>query len=156
MDDRRVEMLERDEVKLVGFSIVASLNNVLETQIGGKLRKELDNRKLEVEGRVGDGMYLIQIYPTDGHWTPDVPYQHVFAYEVRTLDDKLDGMVMYTLPAGRYNRVIHEGAESRIGETYDYINRTLGPRPIDIEYWSDIHSLEEEHSRIEIYVPAMG
>lgn len=153
MDERKVDLLERDEIKLVGFSIVESLNNVLESGIGGKLRQELDSRKSEINGRTGDGMYLIQMYPTDGHWTPDVPYRHLFAFEVGFVEDTPEGMATFTLPAGRYHRVIHAGAESRIGETYDYINRALGQRPIDIEYWSDIHSLEEEHSRIEIYVP---
>ncbi|WP_027086591.1 GyrI-like domain-containing protein [Cohnella panacarvi] len=150
----QVEVLEREEIKCVGFSIVESLNNVVGSKIGGKLREQLENRKSEVANRVGSGMYLIQLYPQDGHWTPDVPFQHVFAYEVKSLEKVPEDMVTYTLPAGRYIKIVHQGAESQIGDTYEYINNTYGGRPIDIEYWNDIHSLENEDNQIDIYIPS--
>lgn len=140
----------------MGFSIVESLNKVMESKVGGKLREELEERKSEVENRVGSGMYLVQIYPYDGQWTPDVPYQHVIAYEVQSFDQVPEDMMTYTLPAGRYIKVVHQGAESQIGATYDYINNTYGGRPIDIEYWNDIHALENEDNRIDIYVPTQS
>lgn len=152
----QVDVLEKDEIKLVGYTIVESLNKMIETKVGGKLREELEGRKSEVDNKIGSGMYLIQVYPQDGHWTPDVPYQHVFAYEVESLDRIPEGMITYTLPAGRYIRIVHQGAESRIGDTYDFINNTYGGRPIDIEYWSDIHKLENENNRIDIYIPSLA
>ncbi|WP_261808220.1 GyrI-like domain-containing protein [Paenibacillus sp. N3.4] len=146
--------MEREEIKLVGFSIKESLNKVIESKIGGTLREELDKRKFEIENRISSGMYLIQIYPHDGHWTPDVPYQHVIAYEVTTFDVIPNDMITYTLPAGRFIKIIHQGKESQIGTTYDFINKTYGSRPIDIEYWNDIHTLENKDSQIDIYIPS--
>ncbi|MDI4649751.1 GyrI-like domain-containing protein [Cohnella hashimotonis] len=153
MSSYLVDVVDRNEIHLVGLSIVESLNKVMETKIGGQLREELERRQSEVANRVGSGMYLIQVYPMDGHWTPDVPYRHIFAYEVDSLARIPADMVSYTLPAGRFIKVVHKGAESRIGKTYDFINETYGARPIDIEYWSDIHALENEDSQIDIYVP---
>jgi predicted transcriptional regulator YdeE len=151
----QVNVLDREEIKLIGFSIYESLNKVMETKIGGKLRKELEGRMSEINNKAEKpGMYLIQIYPQDGHWTPDVAYQHVFAYEVESFSEVPSGMITYTLPAGRYTKILHQGAESKIGDTYDYINMTYGGRPIDIEYWNDIHTLENEDSQIDIYIPA--
>ncbi|SFB51750.1 GyrI-like small molecule binding domain-containing protein [Cohnella sp. OV330] len=153
MSSYLVDVLDRKEVRLVGFSIVESLNKMMETKVGGKLRKELERRQSEVANRAGSGMYLIQIYPQDGQWTPDVPYRHIFAYEVGAFAQIPADMVSYTLPAGRFIKVVHKGAESQIGDTYDFINQTYGVRPIDIEYWSDIHTLENEDNQIDIYVP---
>ncbi|MDG0795051.1 GyrI-like domain-containing protein [Cohnella ginsengisoli] len=153
MSSYLVDVVERKEVHLVGLAIKESLNKVMETKIGGKLRKELERRQSEVENRTGSGMYLIQIYPQDGHWTPDVPYRHIFAYEVESFARIPGDMVSYTLPAGRFIKVVHKGAESQIGDTYDFINQTYGVRPIDIEYWNDIHTLENEDNQIDIYVP---
>lgn len=35
-----------------------------------------------------------------------------------------------------------------------FINKTYGGRPIDIEYWNDIHTLENKGSQIDIYIPS--
>lgn len=150
----QVNVLEREAIKLIGFSIIESLNKVIETKIGGTLREVLENRASEIECRIGSGMYLIQIYPHDGHWTPDIPYQHVIAYEVKSFDEVPNDMITYTLPAGRFIKIVHKGAESQIGITYEFINNTYGGRPIDIEYWNDIHTLENEDNQIDIYIPS--
>ncbi|NBD24665.1 GyrI-like domain-containing protein [Paenibacillus glycinis] len=154
MNGYQVDTMEREALKLVGYSIVESLNNVLETRIVGTLREELAGRRQEIEHGAGSGIYLLQIYPQDGHWTPDVPFRHVIAVEVDAFGALPEGMIAHTLPRGRYAKFVHEGPESRIGETYAYINDAYGMRPIDIEYWPDIHALDDADSRIEIYVPS--
>ncbi|NOU98752.1 GyrI-like domain-containing protein [Paenibacillus planticolens] len=150
----QVNVLTREAIKLIGFSIIDSLNNVIETKIGGILREELQKRALEIQGRIGSGMYLIQIYPHDGHWTPDVPYQHVIAYEVESFNEVPNDMITYTLSAGRFIKIVHEGPESQIGITYEFINNTYGGRHIDIEFWNDIHTLENVDNQIDIYIPS--
>ncbi len=155
MNTYQVDNLEREEIRLVGFSITESLNNVLESKILGPLREDLEKRMNEIENRKGSGIYLIQIYPHDGHWTPYVPYQHVIGFEVTSYGEIPNDMITHTVPSGRYIKIIHKGAESQISTTYDFINNTYGGRPIDIEYWNDIHALESEDSQIDIYIPAI-
>jgi predicted transcriptional regulator YdeE len=150
---RQVDIVDWEEIKLIGYSITESLNSVLASGSVGRLREELDKRKAEIAGCNGTGIYLLQIYPEDGCWTPDVPYRHVVGGEAATHDEIPDGMTAFRIAAGRYMKVVHNGKESQIGETYDFINSTYGGRPIDIEYWSDIGSLDREDSRIEIYFP---
>lgn len=150
----QVDHLEREEIRLVGVSITASLNDVLESKIVGSLRENLERRMNEIENRKGSGIYLIQIYPKDGHWTHHVPYQHVIGFEVITHGEFPNDMITHTIPSGRYIKIIHKGAESQIGATYDFINKTYGERPIDVEYWNDIHALESEEAQIDIYIPA--
>jgi predicted transcriptional regulator YdeE len=139
---------------MCSFSITESLNNVLESKIIGLLREDLANRMNEIENKRGSGIYLIQIYPNDGEWTPHVLFQHVIAFEVTSFGEIPNGMMTYTVPPGHFIKIIHKGAESQIGTTYDFINNTYGGRPIDIEYWNDIHTLESEAGQIDIYIPA--
>ncbi|MDQ8734378.1 GyrI-like domain-containing protein [Paenibacillus sp. LHD-38] len=147
-------VIEREELKLIGFSIIESLNHVLQSKIVGALREGLAQRLNEIENRIGTGIYLIQIYPQDGQWTPDVPFQHVIAFEVSSIDKIPTGMINHTVPPGRFIKIVHKGLESQIAATYNFINNTYGGRPIDIEYWNDIHTLESEEGLIDIYIPA--
>jgi predicted transcriptional regulator YdeE len=149
-----VDKIEQDEIKLVGFSITESLNHVLESRIVGVLREDLAKLTNEIENANGSGIYLLQIYNQDGQWTHNTPYQHIIALEVSSHGEIPADMITYTLPAGRFIKIVHAGAESEIGSTYEYINNTFGVRPIDIEYWKDIHSLENADSQIDIYIPA--
>lgn len=154
MPTHQAELVEKDEVKLVGFSITESLKHVLESRIVGVLREQLADRKNDIKHRLGEGIYLIQIYNQECEWTHDTPYQHVVAFEVKDIEDIPTGMTTYSLPSGRFIKIVHRGAESEIGSTYDYINNTFGERPIDIEYWEDIYSLDKPDSRIDIFIPA--
>ena len=75
----RTEQLSRrrdgtwEELKLVGYSIVENLNDVLESRIVGKLREGLDGRRREIEHGADSGIYLIQIYPQDVHLDAGCP-----------------------------------------------------------------------------------
>ncbi|ACT04113.1 GyrI-like domain-containing protein [Paenibacillus sp. JDR-2] len=149
----QVDRIDREELKLVGYSIRESLNNVLQSRIVGVLREQLADRRNELPNRNNEGIYLIQIYNQDGQWTHDTPYQHVIAFEVSAFENIPADMTTYTLPSGTYIKIVHEGPEPEIGNTYDYINNAFGVRPIDIEYWNDVYSLDRQDSRIDILIP---
>jgi predicted transcriptional regulator YdeE len=151
----QVQTLERNETKLVGYTVTASLNQDLETRIIGKLREELFGNRHEIANRLDDdGIYLVQVY-LDGEWTPDVPFVSFIAVEVSDFANIPERLVRHTIPAGKYVKVTHKGPESQIGETYNSIRDKGigGSRPFDFEYWADIDSLEQEESTIDIYLP---
>lgn len=154
MSTYQIDRIGQEELKLVGYSIRESLNSVLQSRIVGELRKQLAERRNALPNRNKEGIYLIQIYNQDGQWTHDTPYQHVIAFEVNAFENIPADMTTYTLPSGGYIRIVHEGPESEIGNTYNYINNTFGERPVDIEYWHDIHSLDRQDSKIDIFIPA--
>ncbi|OAB44745.1 GyrI-like domain-containing protein [Paenibacillus glacialis] len=155
MTIEEMQILERNETKLVGYSVSASLNQDIETGIVGRLSEELLNNRHEIANRLDDdGIYLVQIY-SDGEWTPDLPFVSIVAVEVSNLGLIPEGFVQHTIPSGKYVKVTHKGPESLIGETYDSI-RDKGIsdcRAFDFEYWADMGSLEQEESIIEIYLP---
>lgn len=155
MTMEQVETLERNETKLVGYKVTASLNQVLETSIVGKLREELFGKRNEIANRIDDkGIYLVQVYE-EVEWTPDVPFTSIVAVEVSDFAHMQGEFVQHTIPAGKYVKVTHKGPESQIGSTYDTIHTEgiSGPRPFDFEYWADIHTLALEESTIAIYFP---
>lgn len=153
-----IEVVEKQEVKLVGYSVEASLNNVIETKLVAKLREKLSVASGLIKDRIDNGIFLVQIYP-DCEWTPDVEFRHIIAVEVSSFDDIPSEMIAHSIPSGRYIKFSHKGPESEIGNTYDEIfgwmdkNGYDGPRPFDIEYWDDIKLLEESTNIINIYVP---
>src|SRR4029453_13223880 len=139
MTMENVQTLDRNETKLVGYTVTASLNQDLESSIIGTLRKQLLDKRHEIANQLDvKGIYLVQVY-TNIEWTPDVPFVSVVAVEVSDFDHVTEGFVRHVLPAGKYVKATHRGPESQIGETYDSIRETdLGNfRPFVFDYWTD-------------------
>lgn len=155
-----VQEIERPEKRLVGFSIRASLNEIIQKQLGNKLREDLATRDSEIAGQVDPGVYLVQIYEP-GPWSPDAPFTQVMGKEVAGDDEVPDGMITHTIPAGTYLRFLHQGPMNGIGATYDGMRAWLvregraGPCPHDFEYWKDASRLEEADTEIAIHLPVI-
>jgi predicted transcriptional regulator YdeE len=155
MSMENVQVVEVNETKLIGYQVTESLNRIIEDRIVGKLREELFEMKNDIPNRLDEtGIYLVQIYPKI-KWTPDVPFTHFVGFAVSTYDHVPEGLVHHSIPAGNYTKVTHQGPESTIGETYDWLHKKAiaGPRPFDFEYWGDIRTLEQADSAIDIFLP---
>ncbi|WP_042166482.1 GyrI-like domain-containing protein [Paenibacillus gorillae] len=149
-----VQQLERSETKLAGYTVTVSLNQDLAEGIIVQLREQLKAQRHHIEKQTDSGIYLVQVY-SDEEWTPDTPFESIVAVEVGEIGHLPEGMVSYTLPAGAYAKVIHTGAESDIGDTYDLISDEgiASLRPFDFEYWADLNAIEQGEGAIEIYLP---
>lgn len=155
MTMEQVQTLEREETKLVGYSVTASLNEDLESGIIGRLREELFGKRHEIANQLdNEGIYLVQVY-SDDEWTPDVPFVSIVAVEVSVFAHIPEGLVQHTIPDGKYVKVTHQGTESTIGDTYDSIRDKgiCSSRSFDFEYWVNRDSLEQEEGTIDIYLP---
>jgi predicted transcriptional regulator YdeE len=154
-----VQTLERNETKLIGYTVMASLKQDLEQGIVGNLRQELLGKRHKIANQLNDtGIYLIQVYP-DCEWSEDVPFESIVAVEVSDFSSPFpEGMIAHTIPAGTYVKVTHKGPESQIGDTYDAIREQdiCSVRPFDFEHWVDVDSLDQEESTIDIYLPLEG
>jgi predicted transcriptional regulator YdeE len=157
-----VQEMERPATLLVGLSIRASLNEIVEKKLGDKLRQELAARRMEISHTVNDGVFLVQIYERDPRgWTPDSPFTQVIAKEVGRIDAVPDGMVSHTIPAGSYIKFQHRGPMRDIGASYDAMHAWLakeqrgGPCPFDFEYWEDASRLEDADTTIGIHLPLL-
>lgn len=113
-----VQEIEAPKRLLVGLSIRASLNEIIEKKLGDSLRDELVARTTEIANKTDDGVYLVQVYEP-GPWTPDTPFTQVLGREVDQVADLPPGMITHTIPAGTYLRFLHTGPMSTIGASYD-------------------------------------
>ena len=155
-----VQEIVRPAKRIVGFSIKASLNQILENQLGNKLREELASRRGEIADRADEGVYLIQLYDPSP-WTPDTPFTQIIGTEVGSVGALPEGMVAHTIPVGSYLEFVHKGPMNGIGGSYDAMHAWLarndraGPCPFDFEYWPDPSRLEEPDTEISIHLPLL-
>ncbi|MCG7343496.1 GyrI-like domain-containing protein [Sporosarcina sp. ACRSL] len=154
-----IQLREMEKIRVIGFTVTDSLRNIIEKGFVRDMHNTIKDRMSELESRTGNGVYLIQIYPTDEAFTPDLPYENIVGVGVSNDQHIPEGMMEYTIPAGRYAHFLHQGPESNIHQTYDGItewlrNQYCDPsREIDIEYWDDRYKGESEDSEIDLYVP---
>jgi predicted transcriptional regulator YdeE len=157
MPSMTIDQLELPAQTLVGFTYNASLNDVLANGIAARLRDELASRASEISGVNEPGIFLVQIYMPG--WTPDTPFTQVIGKSVDAAGVLPDGMSSHVIPAGTYLRFLHQGPESKIGDSYGAIHRWLPENgydnriPFDFEYWSDLAQLETAATTIPIHLP---
>jgi predicted transcriptional regulator YdeE len=150
-----MQTLSSNEKKLVGYTVTASVNEDIEAGLVEKLREKLSKTRNQITNQLSDSdMYLVQLYP-DSEWTPDVPFTSIIAVEVSGFSDVPEEFIQHTIPAGAYVKVTHRGPESKLTETYDFIQKKSinNNRSFDFEHWTIIHSLNQEESTIDIYLP---
>lgn len=152
---------EMGKIRVIGFTITDSLRNIIEKGFVRDMHKAITDRMSDLESRISDGVYLIQIYPTDEAFTPDIPYENIVGVGVTNDQRVPEDMMESVIPAGRYAHFIHRGPESNIHQTYDAITEWLRTqycdpsREIDIEYWDERYRGESEDSEIDLFVPLL-
>jgi len=155
-----VEIVNRQELKLIGFSTKASLNEDNQLNIVKNLREKVINMFPQIKNRVSESIFLIQIYGED-EWTPDTPYTHIVAVEVQDFSCIPEAMITHTIPDGEYLLFKHQGTEEDIDHTYLSINDWLEhnnydtQRPFDLEHWLDLNLFNCKDNIIHIYIPLM-
>lgn len=156
LDD--IKHVKKQEMKMVGYTVKASLNEDSQMGIVEKLREKLLTYSALIKGKVDESVYLIQVYE-EQEWTPEVPFTHIVAVEVQDFHNIPDEMINHTIPKGNFILFKHQGPESEIDATYHSIDEWLNkncfdtPRVFDMEQWLNIETLKEEYNVIHIYVP---
>ncbi|MGN4125645.1 GyrI-like domain-containing protein [Lysinibacillus sphaericus] len=153
-----IKIVSRQEMKLIGFSSKASLNDEIQFNIVKNLREKILNHFSHIKQKISDSIFLIQIYE-EVEWTPDTLYTHIVAVEVEDFSFIPKGMLTHTIPKGEFLIFKHQGIEEDVGSTYIYINEWLENnnydtlRPFDMEQWLDLKSLSNSDNIIKIYIP---
>ncbi len=150
-----MEHTQRNETKLVGYRVTASLQEDLEKGLIMDMRTKLLTNRHLIANRLNEGgMYLVQIYPAC-EWTPDTPFVSIVAVEVSEHAMAPEPFIAHTLPGGMYCKMVHDGPEAQIGDTYDMIrdNGIGAERMFDFEYWTSADESGEHVDLIEIYIP---
>lgn len=155
--------MEAKEVTLpaftvVGFKIEANLDE-LESGIGKHTFESLISRKAEILAKKNENVILMQIYPMKPEFNPRVDrFTQLFCYEVNESDAVPSGMVSHQVPESKYAFYTHQGLESELGRSYDYVygqwlrEHGYEPKGYDFEIWDERYKPESPDNEIDMYV----
>jgi len=155
--------LEAREILLPGFTVVgykieANLDEI-EAGLGKQTYDALISSKDEIANQTNGNVILIQIYPMKPGFHPRVDrFTQIFGYEVASADRVPAEMIQYTVPESKYVTYTHQGLESELGITYDYLYgkwiRETGnePRGYDFEIWDDRYKPDSPSNEIDVFV----
>jgi AraC family transcriptional regulator len=65
-------VVELESFEVVGVRFEANLEEIRDSDLGKKAYDSVISRAAEVDGRVSDDVYLIQIYPMKDNFNPNV------------------------------------------------------------------------------------
>lgn len=152
-------VVKLSEFQVVGIAITANLKEIEEQQLAKKTYKELLSRAEEIEGRTGEEVYLVQIYPNKPDFNAMVDaFTLILGFKVSTATTAPDGMVAHRVPGNEYVQFLHKGMEAELGRTYDFIYSQWLPQSgrqfggYDFEVWDDRYQPESSDNEIEVYV----
>ncbi|TFE27253.1 GyrI-like domain-containing protein [Cohnella luojiensis] len=132
-------VVQLEEFGVVGVTFTANLKEIVEEELGSKAAASLKSRADEVMGRVGDAIYLVQIYPMKENFNPNVDrFTQIIGYKVIGSSIAPTDMIHHVVPANRYVKCTHKGLESELGRTYDFLYGTyvgqLGTHPVGYDF----------------------
>ncbi|MBG9943964.1 GyrI-like domain-containing protein [Brevibacillus formosus] len=153
-------ILTREETLVIGITFTASVTEDLDKKLSATTTEALRARKSEIHHQVGEGEYLIQIYPDKDDFDAAIdPFTTIIGVEVSSPADIPEGMVSHTIPTGTFAKVTHKGPETNLGETYGFLYGSWLSESgyeyagFDFEYWDERYKPEQEDNEIDIYVP---
>ncbi|MED3647180.1 GyrI-like domain-containing protein [Halalkalibacterium halodurans] len=148
-----------DAFTVIGYQLKANLQEIEEQQLGKKtLHRLLENQSL-VQKRVGEEIYLIQLYDMKPNFNPNVDrFTQVIGYKVAEPKDVPAEMIVHTVPSHQYVMATHRGLEAELYKTYDALYGTwMGKQPYqpagyDFEVWDERYKPDEATNEIDVYV----
>ncbi|MGM0883290.1 MAG: GyrI-like domain-containing protein [Bacillota bacterium] len=145
------------EFQVVGLEIHGTLKEIGEQKLGKQAYQSMLDKAREVDGKVSDRIYMIELYPDFFQAETDTLTQ-IIGYEVSDAKDIPEGMVAHIVPASKYVKFTHKGLEAELGRTYDLLYgewmKSSGNRPqnYDFEIWDKRYKPESSENRIDVHV----
>ena len=143
---------------VVGFAVEASVE-AFEAGLGKEIYQSLVDRKDEIHNKKNENVTLMQIYPMDPDFNPQVDrFTHLICYEVNELGEVPQHMISHTVTESKYVAFTHKGLESELSRTYEYLYRQWipdsgnEPKDYDFEIWDERYHPESPDNEIDVYV----
>ena len=143
---------------VVGYRFEASILE-FESDLGKKAYHSLMERKVEIQHRKNEEVILIQIYPKESDFNPQVDkFTTILCYEVSKQGDVPSSMISHTINESKYVTYTHKGPESQLSKSYDYVYgqwiRETGnePKYYDFEIWDERYKPESPDNEIDLFI----
>jgi AraC family transcriptional regulator len=147
-----MEILEKNEFKLVGYDIETSVQgcSAVLPDLWIKFMQDLD----KIKGKKGEYNYgLCRV-------TGECSFRYVASVEVENFDGVPEGMVKEVVPPQKYAKFTHRGKLTELGKTYWKIQSKLLPesglkqkKDFWFELYDDRFDQISDDSEMDIYIP---
>lgn len=153
------KLIHKKSFQVVGYTFKANLKEIEENQLGKKTMERLMANTDNIQHKLGNHIYLIQVYPMKKQFNAFTdPFTQIIGYEVSQPGDLPQDAVLHHIPENYYVTYTHHGLESELYKTYDYLYgkwikennyHTIG---YDIELWDERYKPEDTSNEIDMYV----
>ncbi|MDF2483864.1 MAG: hypothetical protein K0R46_32 [Herbinix sp.] len=155
--------MKATNVKLSGFTVVGyKIETNLEefnSGIGKATYQKLLLKKDELSYKKHPNVLLLQIYPMKPDFDPWVDrYIQMLCYEVTDTANIPVDMIIHKVPEGNYVTCTHQGMESEMQRSYDFLYQNWMqktgniPTGFDFEIWDERYKPDSVDNEIDIYV----
>jgi AraC family transcriptional regulator len=150
-------IIQGKEKKLIGQSVMMSLVN----NLTGALWSGFMPRRMEIENRVGEDFFSLQVYPPGYHanFNPSIEFRKWSLVEVLNYNKVPETMEKFTLQGGLYAVFDHKGASADpsvfqyiYGEWIPKSPYVLDDRP-HFEVLGSNYKNNDPNSEEEIWIP---
>ncbi|RXZ79773.1 AraC family transcriptional regulator [Paenibacillaceae bacterium] len=143
---------------VVGYRIEASVEE-FESGLGKNAYLSLLERKDEIANKKNDHVILMQIYPIDPDFNPQVDsFINIVCYEVSEQGKVPSEMISHTVNESKYVKGTHKGLESELSSSYDYLygqwmeETGHEPKHYDFEIWDERYQPESTDNEIDLFI----
>ncbi|GIO28376.1 GyrI-like domain-containing protein [Ornithinibacillus bavariensis] len=153
------KLVHKKSFQVVGYTFNANLQEIEEKQLSKKTTERLKANADNIQNKIGNHIYLIQLYPMKEHFNANTdPFTQIIGYEVSEPSDLPPDAIIHHVPENDYVTYTHHGLESELYKSYDYLYgkwlresnyHTLG---YDLELWDERYKPEDTENEIEMYV----
>ena len=154
--------VEEKKVVGIGESFISILSpNKNSDVIIPKLWEQVTNRAGEISAPPSSVWMGLCTQPPDEQRGSDDEFFYIAGREVESTESIPEGMISYTIPAGRYAAFTHKGKLDTLAETVREIHQTWLPTSghiaradaPEIEIYDERFNPASENSEMEIWVP---
>ncbi|WP_141504302.1 GyrI-like domain-containing protein [Paenibacillus luteus] len=143
---------------IVGYKLEATIAE-FEAGVGKQSYRTLMKRKEEIQYRKSERVILMQIYPMNADFNPQVDkFINIIGYEADTLSTVPSDMISHTVPENKYAAYTHQGPESELTSSYNYLYSQWmsetgnAPKDYDFEIWDERYKPESFTNEIDLFI----
>ncbi|MUK87575.1 AraC family transcriptional regulator [Ornithinibacillus sp. L9] len=154
------KVVQKNAIQIIGYEFEANLKEIEEQQLGKKTLEKLKESVDEIENKVGDHVYMTQIYPMREDFDAEVhQFKQIIGFEVDELDSNIPkGAVRHTIPENDYVCYTHHGLESELHNSYSFLygkwleENGYVPLGYDVELWGERYQPYCTDNQIDLFI----
>ncbi|MDY0407254.1 GyrI-like domain-containing protein [Virgibacillus sp. 179-BFC.A HS] len=153
------QVIKKDGFQIIGYRFEANLQEIKNEAIIKKAIAKLKEQANNISNRIGDHIYLVQIYPMKENFDAMIDrFISMVGFEVSEVGNRPGDTAVHAVPENMYAFYTHLGLEEDLHHAYNYLYgkwlydhcyESLG---YDLERWDERYRPEEPDNEIDMYI----